>query len=342
MKRNILLCLLLIIGYSQMNGQSKLLSGPVTVKKIWDSAAYNSFTDLIRFDNAFYCAFREGTSHVSSKNDGHLRILKSTDGTAWHSVALLKVKGLDLRDPKLSVTPDHRIMVTTAGAIFNAKLKAQKLFPMVSFSDNKGLHFSEPQAAKIDQVSDTSLNWIWRVTWHHGTGYGIDYHMKYADDPHATRSARLLLVQTKNGVNFTQIPGISADGFPNESTIRFNKSDEMFVLIRRDAGDKMGVLAKSAPPYHDWKYTKLDFQLGGPNFLVLKNNLIIATRQYSSPATTVLLLTDLQGKVVKKITLPSGGDTSYPGLVLYQHTLWVSYYSSHEGKASIYLAQIPM
>ena len=38
--------------------------------------------------------------------------------------------------------------------------------------------------------------------------------------------------------------------------------------------------------------------------------------------------------------LPSGGDCSYPGMVEHDELLWLSYYSSHEGKTSIYLAQI--
>ena len=33
-------------------------------------------------------------------------------------------------------------------------------------------------------------------------------------------------------------------------------------------------------------------------------------------------------------------DTSYPGLVWHEGQLWVSYYSSHEGKTSIYLARV--
>ncbi len=35
-----------------------------------------------------------------------------------------------------------------------------------------------------------------------------------------------------------------------------------------------------------------------------------------------------------------GGDTSYPGLVWHDDRLWISYYSSHEGNARIYLAQL--
>ncbi|OQB35591.1 MAG: hypothetical protein BWY09_02248 [Candidatus Hydrogenedentes bacterium ADurb.Bin179] len=42
------------------------------------------------------------------------------------------------------------------------------------------------------------------------------------------------------------------------------------------------------------------------------------------------------------LELPSGGDTSYPGLVWYDGLLWVSYYASHEGKTSIYLAKVKL
>jgi len=42
------------------------------------------------------------------------------------------------------------------------------------------------------------------------------------------------------------------------------------------------------------------------------------------------------------VELPSGGDTSYPGMVLMDDVLYFSYYSSHEGKTSIYFAEIPM
>ncbi|MCF6285976.1 MAG: exo-alpha-sialidase, partial [Candidatus Hydrogenedentes bacterium] len=40
------------------------------------------------------------------------------------------------------------------------------------------------------------------------------------------------------------------------------------------------------------------------------------------------------------LTLPSGGDTSYPGFVWHDDVLWMTYYSSHEEKTSIYLAKI--
>ena len=37
--------------------------------------------------------------------------------------------------------------------------------------------------------------------------------------------------------------------------------------------------------------------------------------------------------------LPSGGDSSYAGLLWHNGLLWISYYNSHSGKTSIYLAK---
>jgi hypothetical protein len=48
------------------------------------------------------------------------------------------------------------------------------------------------------------------------------------------------------------------------------------------------------------------------------------------------------GEYEPVLTLTSSGDTSYPGLVWHENQLWMSFYSSHEGKTSIYLAKLNM
>jgi hypothetical protein len=35
----------------------------VSVRKIWDRALHNAFTDLIRFQGHWFCVFREGQAH---------------------------------------------------------------------------------------------------------------------------------------------------------------------------------------------------------------------------------------------------------------------------------------
>lgn len=309
----------------------------ITVEKIWDQAPHNAFTDIIRFNNVFYCTFREGSGHVSGP-DGKARILRSTDGKKWESVALLEVKDRDVRDPKLSVTPDNRMMVLMdVEAHKDGKVSSRK--PLVSFSDAAGETFTTPEESTVDPSIASWSDWVWRITWHNGTGYAILYQMD-----------RIYLVSTKDGRHFENVSALDVDGSPNECTIRFDKNGKMYVVIRREKADQMGVIATSAAPYKDWTFKKMDKRLGGPNFIFLDDQrLLVGTRAYDkAPGTdkikpsTVLYITDLDGKIIRTVDFPSAGDNSYPGMLVYKGKLWMSYYSSHEGKTSIYLAKMPM
>lgn len=62
-----------------------------------------------------------------------------------------------------------------------------------------------------------------------------------------------------------------------------------------------------------------------------------ASRSYPGGARTVLAKFGRQ-TYEPVLSLPSGCDRSYPGMVWHEGLLWMSYYSSHEGKTSIYLA----
>src|SRR4051794_8650345 len=68
----------------------------LTQLAVWNSSPFNAFTDLIRFNSAYYCVFREGFSHTS--DDGRIRILKSIDGSRWNNFSLLSLYGNDMRD----------------------------------------------------------------------------------------------------------------------------------------------------------------------------------------------------------------------------------------------------
>src|SRR4051794_22383546 len=87
--------------------------------KIWDQGKHNAFTDLIRWHDRWYCTFREADAHVGG--DGLIRVLVSTDGEKWSSAAGITEKGIDLRDPKLSITPDGRLMIVAGGSVYEGK-----------------------------------------------------------------------------------------------------------------------------------------------------------------------------------------------------------------------------
>src|SRR5690349_2860977 len=91
-------------------GSTKQSAGPdfkPEAKRIWDTAPHSAFTSLVRFNDAFYCCFREASKHVGG-TDGKIRVIKSVDGNKWETVALLEKSTIDLRDPQLSITPDNR------------------------------------------------------------------------------------------------------------------------------------------------------------------------------------------------------------------------------------------
>src|SRR6188508_961896 len=91
-----------------------LSADSVEVRKIWDSAPHNAFTDLARFNGQWFCVFREGKAHVSP--DGAIRVLASSNGNAWNSAARLTSTNADLRDAKIVITPKNELMLTAAGA----------------------------------------------------------------------------------------------------------------------------------------------------------------------------------------------------------------------------------
>src|SRR6476660_8140243 len=103
----------------------------VSVAKIWDQGNHNAFTDLIRWHGKWYCSFRESEAHVGG--DGQLRVLVSDDGDKWESAALIGENGIDLRDPKLSIAPDDRLMIIAGGSVYEGKtFKGRQ--PRVTFS----------------------------------------------------------------------------------------------------------------------------------------------------------------------------------------------------------------
>src|SRR5881628_122537 len=84
------------------------------VRKIWDQAAHNAFTDLIRFEDRWLCVFREGAGHAAGP--GKIRVLVSADGKAWQSTALREWPTIDLRDPHISRTPKGELMILGGAA----------------------------------------------------------------------------------------------------------------------------------------------------------------------------------------------------------------------------------
>jgi hypothetical protein len=301
----------------------------ISVTRIWDAAPHNAFTDLIRFRGRWYCTFREGKAHV--RGTGKVRVIVSDDTVRWESAYLAAERGVDLRDPKLSVTPDGRLMLLMGGTRFkNGQYTGRQ--PRVMFSID-GVVWSKPEQILSDG------DWLWRVSWHRGTAYGVSYRLKSA------RVWEIFLLASEDGRSYRELCKLPVRGKPNETTVRVGPDGEMVALVRREGGDRNGLIGTSSPPYVRWTFSSAGLRLGGPNFLYLPDGRMVASTRVirrderQKPVATTVLGLMTQENLTGFAELPSGGDCSYPGLVWFRRTLWISYYSTHEGKASIYLAR---
>jgi hypothetical protein len=299
---------------------------------------------LIRFKQRWYCVFREGAGHGSL--DGVLRVITSTDGAAWEPAALIRLTfqdlcdlqpevppegpEMDLRDPKLCITPQGKLMVN-AGMYYN---KRRELLSLAWHSDD-GKTWGRPV------VIGEHRYWLWRVTWHRGVAYSVG---RIA----AERIPRLY--RAKDGLQF-EVVVKDKDFFPHvpgasEATVRFRADDTALCLLRLNSvpGAKTvyGHLGIARPPYNQWTWRDLGVQIGGPNMIELPDGRFVAVvRLYDLPVRTSLCWLDPEkGTLMETLRLPSGGDTSYAGLVWHEALLWISYYSSHEGKTNIYLVKV--
>ncbi len=219
------------------------IGAEVQVRKIWDSAPHNAFTDLIRFKGAWYCVFREGKAHVSP--DGALRVLRSSDGETWESSALISAEDSDLRDAKITVTPQGELMLCGAGALHD---KAQHTHQSYAWFSQDGQNWSE--AVPIGEPDF----WLWRVTWHEGVAYGIGYSVR------EDRSVRLY--RSSDGRKFdVLVERLYDDGWPNESSIVFtgHRSDVREVMAVSDV-----VVSCSTDPEAFGRVTLEALSLGKP------------------------------------------------------------------------------
>lgn len=321
--RSYLLLTLLVLSCGPV--QADQPAALVEAKRIWDRAPHNAFTDLVRFQGKWFCVFREGAGHVSP--DGALRVITSADGDTWESAALITSPNSDLRDAKITITPDGQLMLCGAEALHD---KSKHTHQSLAWFSKDGRVWSDKHV-----IGDPDF-WLWRVTWHKGKAYGIGYGCG------KDRSVRLY--SSSDGKKFeTLVERLHDEGYPNETSLVFD-GDTAYCLLRRDDQPNSGLLGVAQPPYTKWAWKDVGTRIGGPHMIQLPDGrLVAAVRLHDGGARTALAWIDANsGKLTEFLKLPSGGDTSYAGLVLHDGLLWVSYYSSHEGKTNIYLAKVQL
>lgn len=307
------------------------------VGRIWDLAPHSGLTDLIKWKDSFYCVFRESDAHYGQRN-GILRILQSTNGVIWNLISTLESEGWDLRDPKLSITPDGKMMLLAGASRYNKEKELLAHHTVVSFSQDV-VNWSP-------LINILNEKWLWRITWFQGIGYGVAYF--YLDSTQPEGEWGVSLYKTEDGIHYKILTSFAISGKPSEVTLRFLPDGKMIALLRRDANDNNEAwIGSSYPPYEDWIWSETHTFFGGPNFLILPDGSmwacgrILTSSPYGIISKTCLAEMTLND-LYPKLFLPGQGDTGYPGMVYEHPILWVSYYSSHEENTSVYIAKVRM
>lgn len=300
--------------------------------KIWDQAPHCAYTDITRFQNLFYCCFREAPA--ADRGEGVIRILLSSTGKTWVDQGTLSEAGTDLRDPKIIVTPDgKRLYLLCSGQSATQGRQSRYSTTM----DGKVWTPLQKLLAKGDTLWRVSINPTDQRF------YGISYNIHpNSGGPAPEKEWSLKGYASADGSVWQLSSILNVPGQPAEATLRFLKNGSALALVARQGGDRRGVIGTAVAPYRDWTWTSAGVPLGGPNFIELPDGKLIAgSRGFgATPGAHMVLFAMTASSLTPILELPSGGDCSYPGLYWHDDLLHVSYYSSHEGKAAIYYAQV--
>lgn len=301
-------------------------------KTLYKSQKHAAFTDLISFDDKLFCSFRVARDHMSQ--DGQIRVCCLDRASNVLFSTQLAMRHYDLRDPKLSIMPDGKLLMNAYARCYDKSGKWTHSRSLCWFSDN-GKSWSSPHWFGEHNW------WIWRLTWQNSNALGIAYNR---------HQQALNLYQGNPLRSFhctdRSILGLASHdlGYPNETDICTDVNGTIYAIARRDADSFTAQFGTSSPPYKKWQWHDLGCYIGGPAMIALDDSkYLISGRIWTKKRfKTALMEFDLATKRLKLLLmLPSGGDTSYPGMVKEAEHLWISYYSSHiDNTSAIYLSKV--
>jgi hypothetical protein len=309
-------------------------------EQVYADGRHNAFTDLAYWKGHYYVCFRHGDNHNSM--DGEIRVMRSADMKTWEPCGTLRTVGDD-RDPHFAQTEDRLYvyfgvwdMLHPEGHGLPGRNAVKSYFSYSedgeSWSDIKGVY--------------ESGYWLWRVRYHDGTFYSAAYTaVRPRPDSRETH-----LVRSEDGLNWELVSVANTQRMAGEADMRFNDDGSMWLLTRTgdEAGDAM-ILTSDATKT-EWTSEDTGTLVHSPAIVEWEGRLFVAGRGRDDDGYNTSLW-ELKGtELTHLLTLPSGGDTSYPGLLVCPDSidggepeLFITWYSQHESEgsaAAIYAGRI--
>ncbi|GAA0857137.1 hypothetical protein [Aliiglaciecola litoralis] len=303
-------------------------------KKLTVSPKHNAFTDLCEYNRQLICCYREATDHMGV--DGAVRIMILNYEGQIIAQSRITIAHCDLRDPKLTVMPDGKLLLNAYARCYDNNDKWTHSHSLCWFSTD-GLSWSSAR-----WYGEKNW-WVWSLAWHQDQAFGLAYNRKQ-------QSLNWYKGNPLRGFHCIEreVLGLKTHGlgYPNEAALCFTSDETALAIVRRDADSFTAQLGICTKPHRSWQWIDLQEYIGGPAILLWdESHLIISGRRWNGKQfNTAIWLLELTTQKLQLLSLlPSAGDNSYPGLVRRGQDLYVCYYSSHLSATSdIFLAKLSL
>ncbi len=308
------------------------------VRRIYSDGWHNAFTDFQQFKGRYYVCFRNGLSHVSP--EGKAVVIASDDLAGWSRAGVPVNTPGDDRDPHMVATEDRLFVYAGSVTRPDPGLTGNDVVRVIrthGVYTQDGETWSDPVKVYRDGF------WLWGVGRGNDRFYGLAYGNVSTEG--SRKPPELHLVQSTDGLDWELVSVVTKNG--SEATFRITANGSMRVAIRGGDENRF-TLATARPPYTDWSLQ--DFgevipspflvEVGGAEYVIGRQHVRgpggpddpgdPAVRDHIVDRRTSIWRVE-SGGIVHVLDLPSGGDTSYAGVVQQEDgSLLISYYSQHE------------
>lgn len=312
---------------------------------------HNAFTDLCRFQNRYYLAFRKCPIGHGVYASSSIVIMASDDGRAWEQVHTFSVPNRDTRDPHFLKFQDRLFVYTGTWDCQPVVKDRFELNDHLGFATwtSDGKTWSDPQ-----MLEGTHGHYIWRAATDGKRAYLCGRrkrHFARTDTrPDRDRLMECAILVSDDGLNWKH-HGMMQPEYGNETAFQF-QPDGTILGVARVGGGLPAQVLRSQPPWTTFTRVDLDRPIGGPLLARWNGHSLVGGRNTLAGKRVCALYWLADDTLHPIVELPSGGDTSYPGFVqLDDRRALVSYYSSHEGfpaqpgkqtPSSIFIAELEM
>ena len=311
---------------------------------------HHAFTDITYFRGEFFVAFRKGHAHGvperSRPNSDVIVVLRSQDGITWSEDAVLKVPGMDNRDPKL-LHVDGRLVVYT----FCLPIPYRP--QVISYG------FERMGPGKWSQPFECARCAFWRPKKWRG---------QYVVAPYgwSEKDAAVKLLSSPDGRTWEVVSTICETASGANETDLWTEGDQLMAFSRADPKEGLHymLVSKFIESERRWETVSSGRLIQAPCVFKVKDRLFVSGRTCAYPHQEFTELTREFGKFgrggpeaaevdparVEKyhhglrtgmflmdgtrprlvMELLSAGDSSYTGVVQYGDEYVISDYSMHE------------